>query len=134
MNHDDACPNIFPALKYQNAAKAIEFLVAAFGFKTEAVHADEGETIAHAELRLGPGAVMLGSDRKNPENPWDGVRMGIYVHVADIDAHYAQAKAAGARIVRPLADTDYGSREYSAYDCEGNLWSFGTYRPAVAAQ
>jgi hypothetical protein len=23
----------------------------------------------------------------------------------------------------------YGSREYSARDCEGNLWSFGTYDP-----
>ena len=25
--------------------------------------------------------------------------------------------------------TDYGSRDYSARDLEGNLWSFGTYEP-----
>ena len=25
-----------------------------------------------------------------------------------------------------LADQDYGSRDYSARDLEGNLWSFGT--------
>ena len=36
---------------------------------------------------------------------------------------------AGAEIVRELADTDYGSREYSARDPEGNHWSFGTYQP-----
>ena len=24
---------------------------------------------------------------------------------------------------------DYGSREYSVRDCEGHLWSFGTYDP-----
>lgn len=39
--------------------------------------------------------------------------------------------AAGAQIVRPLTDEAYGSREYSARDPEGNLWSFGTYRPPV---
>lgn len=47
----------------------------------------------------------------------------------DIDAHYARAKAAGAEITRPIADADYGSREYSVRDCEGHLWSFGTYDP-----
>jgi uncharacterized glyoxalase superfamily protein PhnB len=29
----------------------------------------------------------------------------------------------------PLRDTEYGAREYSARDPEGNLWSFGTYDP-----
>ena len=122
-------PNIFPALRYQNAQAAMEFLNKAFGFTTTASYEGEGDAIAHAELKLGAGTVMLGSDAKNPANPWDAVRMGIYVQVDDIDAHYAQAKAAGAKIVRPLAETDYGSREYSAYDSEDNLWSFGTYHP-----
>ncbi len=49
--------------------------------------------------------------------------------MGDVDAYYARAQAAGALIVRPLADTDYGSREYSARDIEEHLWSFGTYRP-----
>ncbi len=52
-----------------------------------------------------------------------------YVVVPDIDAHYARAKAAGAKIERPPADTEYSSREYSARDCDGHLWSFGTYDP-----
>src|SRR6266540_1434370 len=38
---------------------------------------------------------------------------------------------AGAEVVRPLEDTDYGSRGYTARDPEGNLWSFGTYQPAA---
>jgi uncharacterized glyoxalase superfamily protein PhnB len=53
-----------------------------------------------------------------------------YVIVADPDAHFARAQAAGAEIVRGLADEDYGSRDYMAKDPEGNLWTFGTYRPA----
>ena len=55
--------------------------------------------------------------------------VSIYAVVADPDAHHDRAKAAGAQIVRQLADQPYGSREYSARDLEGNLWSFGTYDP-----
>jgi uncharacterized glyoxalase superfamily protein PhnB len=55
--------------------------------------------------------------------------VSIYVVVGDPDAHYARAKKAGAAIVRDITDEDYGSREYSARDLEGNLWSFGTYDP-----
>jgi uncharacterized glyoxalase superfamily protein PhnB len=41
-------------------------------------------------------------------------------------------RAAGATIERELSDQDYGSREFTARDPEGNLWSFGTYRPRAA--
>lgn len=44
-------------------------------------------------------------------------------------AHCARARRGGAEIVRDLHDTDYGSREYSARDPEGNMWHFGTYQP-----
>lgn len=49
--------------------------------------------------------------------------------MSDPDGHYERARAADAEIVRELADQPYGSREYSARDPEGNLWSFGTYDP-----
>lgn len=91
---------------------------------------DKNDAVAHAQLRLGAGMIMMGSGGKpEPENPWATERYGTYVVVPDIDVHYARAKAAGAKIERPLADTDYGSREYSARDCDGHLWSFGTYDP-----
>jgi uncharacterized glyoxalase superfamily protein PhnB len=51
--------------------------------------------------------------------------------VDDPDALHDRAKEAGATIVRELADQDYGSREFTASDPEGNLWSFGTYRPSA---
>ena len=37
--------------------------------------------------------------------------------------------AAGAQIAIEPRDTEYGSREYAAQDCEGYWWSFGTYHP-----
>jgi uncharacterized glyoxalase superfamily protein PhnB len=81
--------------------------------------------------------IMVGSAPKD-DNTWpvlspkdvDGKTTGgIYAIVEDPDAHHVRAKAAGAEILRELTDQDYGSRDYSARDPEGHLWSFGTYRP-----
>jgi len=52
-----------------------------------------------------------------------------YVVVADADVVYARSQAAGAPVVRPLQNTDYGSREFSVKDPEGHSWSVGTYDP-----
>jgi len=49
--------------------------------------------------------------------------------IEDTDAHYERAKAAGAEIVEEPQDKDYGSRDYTARDPEGNVWTFGTYDP-----
>ena len=55
---------------------------------------------------------------------------GAYnVVVEDPDAVHARAAEAGAEVVRGPQDTDYGSREFSVRDLEGNIWSFGTYQP-----
>jgi uncharacterized glyoxalase superfamily protein PhnB len=127
---EDTRPNMFPAFKYQDAPAAIDWLERAFGFTKQGVHAGEDGAIVHAELKLGTGVIMLGSTAPpDAANPWADATQGLYVYVADVDAHYERAKAAGAVIVRELADTPYGSREYSAQDSGGNLWSFGTYYP-----
>ena len=126
-------PSISPSLRYKDAARAIEFLVDAFGFERVEVHENEDGTIAHAELSYGDGMVMLGTDRPGDQYGSHVGQSWVYVVVEDADAHYAQAKAGGAEIVRELTDQDYGSRDYSARDPEGNLWSFGTYSPELPA-
>jgi uncharacterized glyoxalase superfamily protein PhnB len=121
-------PTVFPTLSYDDAPAAIDFLVEAFGAERHAVYAGDDGTIRHAELRFGNGLVMFGS-AKDASSATRGRAGGIYVAVADADAHCAQARAAGAEITRDLFDTDYGSREYAATDPEGNSWYFGTYQP-----
>lgn len=131
--------NIYPFMSYDNAPAAIEWLVAAFGFEAVAVYQAEDGTINHAELCLGDaGWVMLSSthdDRFNVRTPRSlgASTQGIAAYVDDIDAHYQQAKAAGAELVDDLSDTDYGARGYTARDPEGHLWSFGNYRPGAPA-
>ncbi len=129
----DQAPTLYPSLSYRDASRAIQFLQDAFGFQKRVVYPNNDGSIAHAELSLGPSVLMLGTDR---EDPLRGTRAGkgwLYVAVDDADAHCARARAAGATIVTELHDTDYGSRDYAARDPEGNLWNFGTYRPAAGA-
>jgi uncharacterized glyoxalase superfamily protein PhnB len=118
---------IIPTLRYQDATGAIDFLERAFGFERKAVYGNDG-TVHHAELTYGRGMVMLGS--AGVGDPQFGTRhSSAYVIVDDPDGLHDRAQAAGAEITRELQDTDYGSREFSARDPEGNVWSFGTYDP-----
>ena len=124
-------PNIFPALHYRDPDAALEWLKRAFGFEEKAVYRGDDDRIQHAELTLGDGLIMFGGIPAGIPKPEDGAQppVTIYVAITDPDAHYERAKAAGAEIVRELADQPYGSREYGARDLEGNAWSFGSYDP-----
>ena len=126
---------VFPALRYRDAKGAIDWLGRAFGFEPRVVY-DEGDVVHHAELQVPGGMIMLGSVRGDSSEyqqvaPPPG-SASIYVVVEDADAHHARAKEAGAEILMDLHDTDYGSRDYTARDPEGNVWSFGTYQPWAA--
>ena len=124
-------------MRYRNAPAAIEWLCHAFGFEKHLVVPGENGTIAHAQLTLGNGMMMLGSVRDNDftklvkqPDQLDGAETQCpYVVVTDADAHYARAVALGAKIVREIEDASYGGRGYSCRDLEGHLWSFGSYDP-----
>ena len=75
------------------------------------------------------GAIMLDSGPKDPA-VWGENDQAVHVYLADPDAHYARAEDAGARIIRPLHDTPWGSRGYYVEDLDGFIWGFSTYKPA----
>ena len=125
--------NCIAFLTYDDADAAVDWLERAFGFERSSVHEADGK-LAHAELRFGDGMIMLGPAGKNDfglRTPRElgAVSQGVYLIVDDIAGQYDRAQASGAEILRELADTAYGSREFMARDPEGNIWSFGTYRP-----
>ena len=125
---------VIPTLRYRDAVAAIDFLQRAFGFERGDVHRGEDGRVHHAELRFGDGWVMLGAARDDgaelSARPGTGA---AYVVADDVDALHDRAVAAGAEVVRPLGDTDYGSRDFAVRDPEGNVWSFGTYGPRMPA-
>jgi len=128
---------VIPALRYANAPAAIDWLCQVLGFERHQVYPGENGTIAHAELTLGGGMIMLGSVKDDeygrgfasPSEVGGKETRTAYVVVPDADAVHARAVAAGATIVRPLQDTPYGSREFRLKDPEGHSWSVGTYDP-----
>jgi len=128
---------IMPTLRYHDAPAAIQWLCQVFGFARHAVYANPDGTIGHAELTLGGGMIMLGSEKndeygrgfKSPAELGGVETRSSYIVVPDADAVYTRALAAGATVLRPLQNTDYGSREFSVKDPEGHTWSVGTYDP-----
>ena len=52
---------VIPTLRYRDAHAAIAFLCDAFGFERRAVYEGDDGRVAHAELVLGGGMIMLGS-------------------------------------------------------------------------
>ena len=128
--------NIIPTMRYHDAPAAIEWLCEAFGFERHLVVPGEDGSIAHAELTLGGGMIMLGSAR---DDEFGGLvktarqvganTQSAYIVVEEIDEHYQRAKAQGAEIVMEIADQDFGGRLYSAVDPEGYLWNFGSFDP-----
>lgn len=133
--------NVIPTMKYRDAPAAIEWLCRAFGFEEHLVVPGENGAIAHAELVYGNGMIMLGSAGdgpydalvKPPRDVGTVLTQSAYVVVEDADRHHARAVAAGAEVVMPLVDEDYGGRGYSCRDPEGHLWNFGTYDPWAPA-
>lgn len=123
--------------RYRDAKAAIEWLCRAFGFEKHVVFDGPDGTIAHAELTLGGGMIMLGSARdddygkhfKVPDELGGVETRSAYIVVADTDAAFARAVAAGARVVTAPHDTHYGSRDFTVADPEGYSWSVGTYDP-----
>lgn len=134
-------PAVIPCLWYRNAPAAIDFLCDAFGFERHAVYADDKapSIIHHAQLVRDGQMIMLSTYADDTEfKRRSGIRhpdeaggntQSAYLVLDDVDGHAAHAREAGARIVMEPADQDYGGRSYSALDCEGYLWSFGSYDP-----
>jgi len=132
-------PRISSAVFYDNPAAAIDWLCRAFGFEVRIKVEGEGGRIEHSELVFGDGLIMVGgagyierpedADMVSPRSTNGGNTQCLSVYVDDVDAHCAHARAAGARIFRELATTDYGGeywtdRTYGARDPEGHLWFF----------
>ncbi len=130
---------IIPCLRYRDAPAAIDWLCSAFGFERHAVYPDDKGGIAHAQLTLNGGMLMLSSVPRD-ESPVDMLQRqpdeigGFetecpYLVVDDADEVYARVQAAGAQIVLEIHDADYGGRGFSCRDNEGHLWHVGSYDP-----
>jgi uncharacterized glyoxalase superfamily protein PhnB len=127
------------ALCYQDPEAALAFLEKAFGFEPAMIIRDGEGRIAHSEMRLGEGLIMVGSEwdaaTRSPASLDGRTTQTVHVHLeADIDGHCARAEAAGARILARPETQFYGDRTYRAVDPEGHIWTFGQTVAAVTPE
>ena len=130
--------NVIPGLRYRDAVAMIEWLCGAFEFEKNAVYMGPDETVAHAQLTLGGGMVMIGSVENGseasalmvqPSEVGGRETQAPYLVVVDCDAAYARARAAGAEIVMELEEKSYGGKGFACRDPEGHVWHLGSYDP-----
>ncbi len=119
----------------------IEWLCRAFGFEKQVVYAGPDGVVMHSQLTLGNGMIMIGSVisgtpasqlLKQPDEIGGAETQAPYLVVSDIDAIYASAKTAGAKMVLDLEEKEYGGKAFSCSDPEGHVWHVGTYDPWTA--
>jgi uncharacterized glyoxalase superfamily protein PhnB len=121
---------VIPILVYEDIEAAHDFLVGTFGFTSGGIHRTDDGTVVHAEVRAGESPIWLHRVSAEHElaSPRAAARShgGLEVMVPDVDAHFAKAKAAGARADSEPSDQEYGLREYGARDPENHRWWFSS--------
>lgn len=127
---------VTPYLIVNDAAKAIEFYTQAFG-ATELFRMDApGGKVGHAEIKIGNSPIMLADEF--PEMGYvgpqslGGTPVSIMIYVEDVDAITSQAIAAGAQVLKPVADQFYGDRSGSVADPFGHQWHIATHKEDVS--
>jgi PhnB protein len=127
----DGYHSITPYLCIKGAAEAIEFYKRAFDATEVFRLATPNGEIGHAELRIGNSSLMLSdacdqSPLRNPQTQ-GGSSTGLHLYVEDVDAQFAQAVDAGAKVVRPLLDQFYGDRTGTLEDPFGHVWFLASH-------
>lgn len=115
---------------YAKPATAARWLLDVFGFEpaSNIPETDTDDEHTWIEFHIGNSSVMvfrqsgaLADHATVTHTPW--------VFVDDLDAHFARAKASGARIVEDI--WQHGARAYEVADLEGHHWTFAQAGPLM---
>jgi uncharacterized glyoxalase superfamily protein PhnB len=122
-------------LYYARPAAAARWLADAFGFEPVTDLPQGPDPLPAGEygdpwIEFRVGNAVLNVFKLEGEPSSGGPTHVPWVYVDDLDAHFANAKAAGATIVDEIHSYP-GSSVYVANDLEGNRWTFSRARPTM---
>lgn len=128
---------VVPCLRYRDAHALIEWLCSNVGFDKRLVIPGKNGTVSHAELTLGDGMVMIGTELDDaygqllttPDKTGGLQTQTVWIRVDDADTLYARVVESGADIVQQIGDVSQGGRAFACRDPEGHVWQVGTYDP-----
>lgn len=120
-----------PYLIVKGAADALEFYARALGAQELFRLTGPGNSIGHAELRIGDSPFMLADEfpqmgAVSPQ-PGQGHAVSFMVYVPDVDAAFARAIDAGCTEVKPVQNQFYGDRAGTLVDPFGHQWTLATH-------
>ena len=127
----DNINSLTPHIVCADAYKAMDFYKKAFNAIEDRRAAGPDGKLMHGALRIGNSMLML-----TEENPaWGnlgpkslkGTPVTIHMMVENVDEIVAQAVAAGATLVMPVADMFWGDRYGQVVDPFGHRWSIATH-------
>ena len=126
----DGYNSVIPYLIVEDGNRTMDFLVKGLGgSEVERITGPDG-VFMHGEVRIGDSMVMMGQARDGcPAMP-----CMLYLYVADCDALYGQALAAGAESVQEPADQFYGDRTAGVKDADGIQYFLGTRKKTLSPE
>jgi uncharacterized glyoxalase superfamily protein PhnB len=128
-----------PHLELRSAARAIDFYKAAFGAREIMRSAGpDGRKIMHAQLQIGDSMLLLHDEfaEAGGESPQslEGSGVTLHLYVEDVDAAWARAVAAGAKVEMPLGDQFWGDRYGQLVDPFGHRWSIASKKEQLTPE
>lgn len=134
----DGYHSVTPYLSIKRAADAIEFYRQALDANELFRLAMPSGDIGHAEIMIGDSRIMLADpcEEFNFRSPkaLGGSSVAMHVYVEDVDKLFAQAVAAGAKVVKPVQDQFYGDRGGTLEDPFGHVWFLATHKEDLAPE
>jgi len=128
----DGYHTVTPYLILSGASDAIAFYKKALGAEEVMRMADPGGKIHHAEIEIGDSRIMLADEHPEIQalspKTVGGSPVSIHLYVADVDGAVERAVAAGAKLIRPVADQFYGDRVGGIEDPFGYRWFIATHK------
>ena len=127
---------VTPHLVVRGGAKALSFYATAFGAEEKVRMPGPGDSIMHAEIRIGDSIVMLGEEAPemgavSPQK-LGGSPVTIMLYVNDVDAWFERATKAGCKTEMPPTDMFWGDRYCKVADPFGHRWAIATHKEDVA--
>jgi uncharacterized glyoxalase superfamily protein PhnB len=125
--------SVTPHLVFENSVAAIDWYKKAFGAEAVAPPAlgPDGK-VMHAELRIGNSVIYLNDQMGGGKAPQGqgGLPITFWIYTADVDALFARAVAAGAKVapgpMGQLSDQFWGDRCGMVFDPFGFQWALAT--------
>jgi PhnB protein len=127
-----------PYLIVRGGARALDFYAKAFGAVERMRMPGPDGSIGHAEFSIGSSVVMLADESpdmgfKSPDT-LGSTPVSLMFYVADVDAAFAKATAAGAVVQRPVKNQFYGDRSGTLTDPFGHVWTIATHVEDVSPE